>query len=57
MRANTDKSGNGSANGNVRAIDEPPPFLRSWGRVYTAVLIYLAAVITLFYLFAKAYSS
>jgi hypothetical protein len=35
--------------------DEPPPFLRSWRRIYVAVLIYLAAVIFAFYLFTRAY--
>jgi hypothetical protein len=35
--------------------DEPPPFLGTWGRVYTAVLIYLAAIIVVFYLFTRAY--
>jgi hypothetical protein len=29
--------------------DEPPPFLGSWLRVYTAVLIYLAILILLLY--------
>ena len=36
--------------------DEPPPFLGSWKRVYTAVLIYLACVIVSFYLFTRAFS-
>jgi hypothetical protein len=31
--------------------DEPPPILRTWPRVYTLVLIYLAAVILAFYWF------
>jgi hypothetical protein len=35
--------------------DEPPPFLRTWKRVYTAVVIYLVGIITLFYLFTRAY--
>ncbi len=35
--------------------DEPPPFLRTWRRVYTAVLLYLVAVIVIFYLFTRAY--
>jgi hypothetical protein len=35
--------------------DEPPPFLHSWKRVYIAVLIYLVAIITVFYLFTRAY--
>jgi len=35
--------------------DEPPPFLGTWRRVYVAVLIYLAAVISVFYAFTRAY--
>jgi hypothetical protein len=35
--------------------DDPPPFLGTWGRVYTGVLIYLVAIITAFYLFTRAY--
>ncbi len=35
--------------------DEPPPFLRTWKRVYAAVLIYLAAIIAVFYAVARSY--
>ena len=28
--------------------DEPPPFLGTWKRVYSAVLVYLLALILLF---------
>jgi hypothetical protein len=28
--------------------DEPPPLLGTWKRVYSAILIYLAAIIGLF---------
>ena len=35
--------------------DEPPPFLGTWRRVYIAILIYLAAIIGVFYLFTRAY--
>jgi hypothetical protein len=35
--------------------DEPPPFLRTWKRVYCAVLIYLVAIIAAFYAFTRAY--
>ena len=35
--------------------EEPPPFLGTWKRVYLAIVVYLAAVITLFYLFTRAY--
>jgi len=37
------------------AIDEPPPFLGRWPKVYRFVLIYLAVVIGLFYWFTVAY--
>jgi len=36
--------------------DEPPPFLGTWPRVYTAVIVYLAALILLCYIFARAFS-
>jgi hypothetical protein len=36
--------------------DEPPPFLRSWRRVYTAILIYLAALIAAFYVFTRVFA-
>jgi hypothetical protein len=35
--------------------DDPPPFLGTWKRVYVAVLIYLAVIIAVFYVFARAY--
>ncbi len=31
--------------------EESPPFLKTWGRVYTAVLAHLAFWIVVFYLF------
>src|ERR1700679_2257941 len=37
-------------------LDEPPPFLGTWGRVYRFVLIYLAAIIFLAWLFTKHYA-
>jgi hypothetical protein len=36
--------------------DDPPPFLGTWGRVYLAVLLYLAIIIFAFYLFTEALS-
>jgi hypothetical protein len=36
--------------------DEPPPFLGTWRRVYTAILIYLACVIAAFYVFTRIFS-
>jgi hypothetical protein len=34
--------------------DEPPPILGTWAKVYTAILIYLASIIALFYTFTRA---
>jgi len=36
--------------------DEPPPFWGTWPRVYTAVVVYLALLITLCYAFTRAFS-
>lgn len=36
-------------------LDEPPPFLGTWPKVYGFVLGYIAAVIALFYFFTAAY--
>jgi len=38
------------------AVDDPPPLLGTWPRVYTFVLVYLAAVIFAFWLFSRAFS-
>jgi hypothetical protein len=35
--------------------DGAPPFLGTWKRVYTAIFIYLAALISAFYLFTRAH--
>jgi len=37
-------------------LDEPPPFLGTWKRVYRLVLIYLAMIISLAWLFTKHYA-
>ncbi len=37
-------------------VDEPPPFLGTWRRLYTAVAIYLVVLIALFRWFAQAFS-
>ena len=37
-------------------VDDPPPFLGAWGRVYIGVLIYLALLIFVFFLFTRAYA-
>jgi hypothetical protein len=36
--------------------DEPPPFLGTWRRVYIGVLLYLAAIILLCYVFSAVYA-
>jgi hypothetical protein len=36
-------------------LDEPPPFLGTWANVYRFVILYLAAIITLFSIFTAAY--
>ena len=35
--------------------NEPPPFLGTWRRVYIGVLVYLVVIVTVFYLFTRAY--
>lgn len=36
--------------------DEPPPFLGTWPRVYAAVLVYLAVIILVFYVFTLIFN-
>ncbi len=36
--------------------DDRPPFFRTWNQLYAFVLILHALIITLFYLFTKAFS-
>lgn len=38
-------------------IDDPPPFLGKWSRVYAAVVVYLVLLILSFYLFKVAATS
>lgn len=35
--------------------DEPPPFLKTWRRVYIGVLIYLGIIVMASYLFTRAF--
>jgi hypothetical protein len=35
--------------------DQPPPFLRTWRRVYIGVIVYLVLLIAGFFLFTRAY--
>jgi hypothetical protein len=36
--------------------DGPPPVLKTWPRVYTAVLIYLVLLVTFLYVFTRLFS-
>jgi hypothetical protein len=36
--------------------EEPPPFLRTWRRIYLAVLLYLAALIAVMYVFTRVFN-
>jgi hypothetical protein len=38
-----------------QVADDPPPFLRTWKRVYAAILIYLCLLVFALYLFTRAY--
>ena len=38
------------------AVEEPPPFLVQWSRVYVFVLCYLAVLIAGFYFFSRAFA-
>lgn len=38
-------------------IDEPPPFLGRWPRVYAFVLIWLTTLVLLFYWFSQAFAA
>ncbi len=39
-----------------RAVEEPPPFLGTWPRVYAAVVIYLITLIVLFSIFSRVFT-
>jgi len=46
-----------SAEASIKAvIDEAPPVLGTWPRVYVFVLVELAIVILLFYLFTRSFA-
>jgi hypothetical protein len=36
--------------------EEPPPLLKTWPRLYAAVLLWLVVLIVLFYLFTRAFN-
>jgi hypothetical protein len=37
-------------------IDDPPPFLGKWSRVYTAVLVYLFGLIAVLYFLTRLFT-
>jgi hypothetical protein len=39
-----------------QVVEEPPPFLGTWARVYAAVLGYLALLITALYALTRFFS-
>jgi hypothetical protein len=39
-----------------QVLDEAPPFLKTWPRVYRFVLAYLVCVIALIWLFTRFYA-
>ena len=39
-----------------QAPDDPPPFLKTWPRVYIAVIIYLVLLILALYLFMRIFT-
>jgi len=38
------------------APEEPPPFLGTWRRLYSVILLYLIVIILLFYCFTRAFA-
>ena len=36
--------------------EEPPPFFRTWPRLYAAVVVYLVVLIFLFYWFTRTFT-
>ncbi|HZI17622.1 MAG TPA: hypothetical protein VEY09_03415 [Pyrinomonadaceae bacterium] len=48
--------GSRNARGTRPHVEAPPPFGGSWRRLYAAVLLNLALMIVLFYLFMRAFS-
>jgi hypothetical protein len=40
-----------------QADDDPPPLLGTWRRLYVGVLVYLATLVALLYLFTRAFSA
>ncbi len=36
-------------------MEEPPPFLGTWKRIYVSVAVYLVCIIALFWVFGRAF--
>jgi hypothetical protein len=41
----------------VNQSDESPPILGTWRRIYIIILIYLAFIIAVFYVFTRVFAS
>ncbi len=41
---------------NLRSLEEPPPFLTSWNRVYAAVILYLIVLMAFLYVVTRYFS-
>ena len=41
---------------NRNVPEEPPPFLGTWRRIYLGVLLYLAVLIGIMYVFTRAFN-
>lgn len=54
-RATDDERSRATDDESSRAADESPPFGRSWAMLYAAVLLNLALLVVLFYLFTRAF--
>lgn len=39
-----------------KSVDEPPPFLGSWEKLYLYILCYLVVLISVLYLVSRAYA-
>lgn len=54
-KATRDEESRVTGDEGARVTDESPPFGRSWAVLYAAVLLNLALLVVLFYLFTRAF--
>ena len=40
----------------MKPDEEPPPLLKTWPRLYAAVLLWLITLIVLFYIFTRVFN-